>query len=80
MNAVRTIDRGRRMRVKNPCMPRPRLLLSLIALVCLSATLHAGEPSHVRVYRAATLLAGATAPDQDLDPFGAVLANGVFVG
>ena len=39
-----------------------------------------GEPSHVRVYRAATLLAGGTAPDQDLDPFGATLANGVFVG
>jgi thiol:disulfide interchange protein/DsbC/DsbD-like thiol-disulfide interchange protein len=30
-------------------MLRPRLLLSAVALVCLSATLHAGEPSHVKV-------------------------------
>ncbi len=29
-------------------MPRPRLFLSAIAVVCLSATLHAGEPSHVK--------------------------------
>jgi uncharacterized delta-60 repeat protein len=41
-----------------------------------------GEPSRVRVFRSATLLAGPTpAADQDLDPFGgAVLAGGVFVG
>lgn len=30
-------------------MLRPKLLLSAIAVVCLSATLHAGEPSHVKV-------------------------------
>lgn len=30
-------------------MLRPRLFLSAIAVVCLSATLHAGEPSHVKV-------------------------------
>ena len=46
----------------------------------LAAGSGAGEPSRVRVYTAATLLAGAAAPDVDLDPFGAVLANGVFVG
>lgn len=41
-----------------------------------------GEPSRVRVYRSASLLANPTpAADQELDPFaGAVLANGVFVG
>src|SRR5687768_7062458 len=45
----RTIDHWRRKTVKNPCMLRPRLLLSTIALVCLSATLTADEPSHVKV-------------------------------
>ena len=41
----------------------------------------AGEPSRVRVYGSANLLANATpSPDQELDPFGSVLANGVFVG
>lgn len=30
-------------------MLRPRLFLSAIALICLSATLHADEPSHVKV-------------------------------
>jgi uncharacterized delta-60 repeat protein len=41
-----------------------------------------GEPSRVRVYLSANLLANAIpTPDQELDPFsGAVLANGVFVG
>ncbi|HET6574743.1 MAG TPA: FG-GAP-like repeat-containing protein [Fimbriiglobus sp.] len=43
-----------------------------------------GEPSRVRVYRAANLLANPNptpTPDQVLDPFGpAVLADGVFVG
>ena len=40
-----------------------------------------GEPSRVRVYKAANLLSNPTpTPDQDLDPFGVVLANGVFVG
>jgi hypothetical protein len=40
-----------------------------------------GEPSRVRVYRSANLLANPSpASDQDLDPFGAVLADGVFVG
>jgi len=40
-----------------------------------------GEPSRVRVYRAANLLANPSpAADQELDPFGAVLADGVFVG
>jgi hypothetical protein len=40
-----------------------------------------GEPSRVRVYTAGNLLANSTpAADQELDPFGAVLADGVFVG
>jgi hypothetical protein len=40
-----------------------------------------GEPSRVRVYRAATLLGGGLNPDQELEPFaGAILANGIFVG
>jgi hypothetical protein len=40
-----------------------------------------GEASRVRVYRSANLLANPTpAADQELDPFGAVLADGVFVG
>ena len=40
-----------------------------------------GEPSRVRVYVAANLLANpAPAPDHELDPFGAVPAGGVFVG
>jgi hypothetical protein len=39
-----------------------------------------GEPSRVRVFQSATLLAGSADPDQELDPFGATLANGVFVG
>jgi uncharacterized delta-60 repeat protein len=39
------------------------------------------EASRVRVYKSATLLAGATAADQEIDPFAsAVLGNGVFVG
>jgi hypothetical protein len=46
----------------------------------LAAGSGAGEQSHVRVFNAATLLAGTTTPDADVDPFGAVLANGVFVG
>ena len=33
----------------SPRMLRPGLFLTAIALVCLSATLHAGEPSHVNV-------------------------------
>jgi hypothetical protein len=40
----------------------------------------AAESSHVRIYKSATLLAGADSADLDLDPFGTVLANGVFVG
>jgi hypothetical protein len=40
-----------------------------------------GEPSAVRLYRSGTLLAGGSpAADQTLDPFGSVLADGVFVG
>jgi hypothetical protein len=41
-----------------------------------------GEASRIQVYRAPTLLAQPepAAPDQVLDPFGEVLANGVFVG
>jgi ELWxxDGT repeat protein len=39
-----------------------------------------GEPSRVRVFNAANLLAGGTTPDQEIDPFGATLAGGVFVG
>jgi uncharacterized delta-60 repeat protein len=40
-----------------------------------------GEPSRVRVYLAGTLLANlAPNPSQEFDPFGAVLADGVFVG
>jgi hypothetical protein len=39
-----------------------------------------GEPSRVRVFKSATVLAGSATPDQELDPFGAVLADGVFVG
>jgi hypothetical protein len=41
-----------------------------------------GEPSRVRVYRSANLLANPTpAADQEIDPFGgAVLADGAFVG
>jgi hypothetical protein len=38
------------------------------------------EPSRVRVYPTATVLAGGGEADQTLDPFGAELANGVFVG
>jgi uncharacterized delta-60 repeat protein len=40
-----------------------------------------GEPSRVQVYPAYILdAATAIIPNQELDPFGAVLANGVFVG
>ena len=40
-----------------------------------------GEPSRVRVYRAATAVAGGTpAADQEFDPFGAVAPDGLFVG
>jgi hypothetical protein len=41
-----------------------------------------GEHSRIQVYRATTLLANPapTAPDQVIDPFGEVLADGVFVG
>jgi hypothetical protein len=40
-----------------------------------------GEPSRVRVYLGPNLLANPTpVPDQELDPFGAVLADGVYVG
>ena len=40
-----------------------------------------GEPSRVRVYSAGNLLANPTpTADQELDPFGATLAEGVFVG
>jgi uncharacterized delta-60 repeat protein len=40
-----------------------------------------GEPSRVRVYTAGNLLANPTpVADQEIDPFGAVLADGVFVG
>jgi hypothetical protein len=39
------------------------------------------EASRVRLYQSANLLSNGTpSPDQQLDPFGAVLANGVFVG
>lgn len=37
------------MTVQNPCMLRSRLFLFALAVVCSSATLHAGEPSHVKV-------------------------------
>jgi hypothetical protein len=41
-----------------------------------------GEHSRIQVYRATTLLANPapSAPDQVIDPFGEVLADGVFVG
>jgi hypothetical protein len=40
-----------------------------------------GEPSAVRVYKWAGLLGSSSPPpDQTLDPFGAALADGVFVG
>jgi hypothetical protein len=40
-----------------------------------------GEASRVRIYQSSNLLTNAEpTPDQELDPFGAVLANGVFVG
>jgi hypothetical protein len=40
-----------------------------------------GEPSRVRVFLGANLLANAApVADQELDPFGAILADGVFVG
>jgi uncharacterized delta-60 repeat protein len=40
-----------------------------------------GEPSRVRVFQSANLLANATpTADQELDPFGATLPGGVFVG
>jgi uncharacterized delta-60 repeat protein/uncharacterized repeat protein (TIGR01451 family) len=39
-----------------------------------------GEPSRVRVFKSTTVLAGSSTPDQELDPFGATLAGGVFVG
>ena len=39
-----------------------------------------GEVSRVRVYEAGQVLAGSTTPDQQFDPFGGVLMNGVFVG
>jgi hypothetical protein len=40
-----------------------------------------GEPSRVRVYLAPNLLGNPIpAADQELDPFGAVLSGGVFVG
>jgi hypothetical protein len=40
-----------------------------------------GEPSRVRVFLSTNLLTSATSsPDQELDPFGTVLPNGVFVG
>jgi uncharacterized delta-60 repeat protein len=40
-----------------------------------------GEPSRVRVFKSANLLANPSpAADQELDPFGATLADGVFVG
>jgi hypothetical protein len=40
-----------------------------------------GESSRVRVYLSATVLGNpAPAADQELDPFGTTLANGVFVG
>jgi hypothetical protein len=41
----------------------------------------AGEPSRVRVYKAANLMANANpGPDQEIDPFGVVLTSGVYVG
>ncbi len=46
----------------------------------LAAGSGAGEQSHARVYKSGTLQAGAATPDEDPDPFGAVLTNGVFVG
>ncbi len=40
-----------------------------------------GEPSRVRVFQSPNLLANpAPSPDQELDPFGTTLADGVFVG
>ena len=40
-----------------------------------------GEASRVRVFLAGNLLANASpSADQELDPFGTTLANGVFVG
>jgi hypothetical protein len=39
-----------------------------------------GEPSRVRAFQSATVLAGSSTPDQEIDPFGVTLADGVFVG
>jgi hypothetical protein len=40
-----------------------------------------GEPSRVRVFKSARLLTFLSPPaDQEIDPFGATLADGVFVG
>jgi hypothetical protein len=38
------------------------------------------ETSRLRVYRASTLLTSGPNPDQEIDPFGTMLSNGVFVG
>ena len=38
------------------------------------------DASRVRVYRASTLLASGPNLDQEIDPFGSILANGIFVG
>lgn len=39
-----------------------------------------GQPSEVRLYRGASVLAASANPDQAIDPFSTVLADGVFVG
>jgi hypothetical protein len=39
----------------------------------------AAVPSRARIYKSATVLAGASSPDQDLDPPGVVIPNGYLV-
>ena len=46
---VRTLARRLRRSVKNPRVLRPNLILFALAVVCLSATVRADEPSHVKV-------------------------------
>jgi hypothetical protein len=51
-------------------------------LADLAAGSGAGQPSQVRAYlgKAQTATAGGEPTFQDLDPYGAATANGVFVG
>jgi uncharacterized delta-60 repeat protein len=68
-----TLRGGARVALKNPDELHPG-----VELVVGSGE---NEPSRVRVYLAYMLPAAITAhPVQELDPFGAVLADGVFVG